>query len=126
MRDFWELASYIVTALGLPVAILFFAWDQRKERDNEEEEMSGEVWYKVGPKDVFPETFEPFLLGHPLVREVFMKHHGDLLDPAFWQSHKERILAGDVYDIFPYERGKRFARRHQPEAPAREGKAEHA
>ena len=34
----WELASYIVTALGLPVAILFFAWDQRKERDNEEEE----------------------------------------------------------------------------------------
>lgn len=37
MRDFWELASYIVTALGLPVAILFFAWEQRKERDNEEE-----------------------------------------------------------------------------------------
>jgi len=38
MRDVWELASYIVTALGLPVAILFFAWEQRKERDNEEEE----------------------------------------------------------------------------------------
>jgi hypothetical protein len=37
MRDFWELASYVVTALGLPVAILFFAWEQRKERDNEEE-----------------------------------------------------------------------------------------
>ena len=38
MRDFWEIASYVVTALGLPVAILFFAWEQRKERDNEEEE----------------------------------------------------------------------------------------
>ena len=38
MRDFWELASYVVTALGLPMAILFFAWEQRKERDNEEEE----------------------------------------------------------------------------------------
>jgi hypothetical protein len=38
MREAWELASYIVTALGLPVAILFFAWEQRKERDNEEEE----------------------------------------------------------------------------------------
>jgi isocitrate dehydrogenase kinase/phosphatase len=81
---------------------------------NEEEEMSGEVWYSVGPKDVFPETFEPFLLGHPAVREVFMKHHADLLDPAFWQSHKERILAGHVYDVFPYEREKRFARRHRP------------
>jgi isocitrate dehydrogenase kinase/phosphatase len=32
---------------------------------NEEEEMSGEIWYTVGPKDVFPETFGPFLLGNP-------------------------------------------------------------
>ncbi|GAB3647485.1 bifunctional isocitrate dehydrogenase kinase/phosphatase [Ramlibacter alkalitolerans] len=78
---------------------------------NEEEEMSGEVWYSVGPKDVFPETFAPFLLGHPAVREVFMKHHAELLDPAFWQQHKERILAGYVHDVFPYERAKRFARR---------------
>ena len=78
---------------------------------NEEEEMSGEVWYTVGPKDVFPETFEPFLLGNPAVREVFMKHHADLLDAAFWQSHKERIQAGHVHDVFPYEREKRFARR---------------
>ena len=38
MREFWELASYIVTALGLPVAILFFILEQRKQRDNEEEE----------------------------------------------------------------------------------------
>ncbi|NNU45203.1 bifunctional isocitrate dehydrogenase kinase/phosphatase [Ramlibacter sp. B156] len=83
----------------------------------EEEEMSGEVWYKVGPRDVFPETFEPFLLGNPAVREVFMKHHADLLDPAFWDAHKQRILAGHVYDIFPYERDKRFARRYRrPEA----------
>ncbi|TFY98243.1 hypothetical protein [Ramlibacter humi] len=37
-RDAWELASFIVTTLGLPCAILFFAWEQRKERDNEEEE----------------------------------------------------------------------------------------
>ena len=36
-RDAWELASFIVTALGLPFAIAFFAWEQRKERDNEEE-----------------------------------------------------------------------------------------
>ncbi|HEY5579565.1 MAG TPA: bifunctional isocitrate dehydrogenase kinase/phosphatase [Rhodoferax sp.] len=75
---------------------------------NEEEEMSGEVWYKVGPKDVFPETFAPFLLGNPAVREVFMKHHADLLDAAFWQSHKERIQAGHVYDVFPYDQEKRF------------------
>jgi isocitrate dehydrogenase kinase/phosphatase len=75
---------------------------------NEEDEMSGEIWYSVGPKDVFPETFAPFLLGNPAVREVFMKHHADLLDAAFWQSHKERIQQGHVYDVFPYEQDKRF------------------
>jgi hypothetical protein len=37
-RDAWELASYVVTTLALPFAIAFFAWEQRKERDNEEEE----------------------------------------------------------------------------------------
>ncbi len=74
----------------------------------EEDEMSGEVWYSVGPKDVFPETFGPFLLGNPAVREAFMKHHADLLDVAFWQGHKERTLAGHVFDVFPYERGRRF------------------
>jgi len=74
----------------------------------EEEEMSGEVWYTVGPKDVFPETFGPFLLGNGAVKDVFMKHHADLLDVAFWQSHKERIQAGYVYDVFPYDQRKRF------------------
>jgi isocitrate dehydrogenase kinase/phosphatase len=76
---------------------------------NEEDEMSGEVWYKVGPKDVFPETFGPFLLGNPAVRSVFMKHHADLLEAAFWQGHKERIQQGHVFDVFPYERDKRFS-----------------
>jgi isocitrate dehydrogenase kinase/phosphatase len=76
---------------------------------HEEDEMSGEVWYPVGPKDVFPETFGPFLLGNDRVRELFLKHHADLLDAAFWQAHKERILAGHVHDVFPYDEAKRFA-----------------
>ena len=86
------------------------------EPRNEEDEMSGEVWYSVGPKDVFPETFEPFLLGNGAVREVFLKHHADLLQAAFWQSHQGRIRAGHVYDVFPYEQDKRFSKRHTPGA----------
>jgi isocitrate dehydrogenase kinase/phosphatase len=78
------------------------------EPRNEEDEMSGEVWYSVGPKDVFPETFGPFLLGNPAVRGVFMKHHADLLEAGFWQAHKERIQAGHVIDVFPYDRERRF------------------
>jgi len=35
----WELLSYIVTVFGLPLAIIAFMFEQRKERDNEEEEV---------------------------------------------------------------------------------------
>lgn len=35
---FWELLSYVVTVVGLPVAIFTFWREQRKERENEDEE----------------------------------------------------------------------------------------
>jgi hypothetical protein len=38
MKNMWELASYIVTVLGLPIAIIIFFFQERKERANEEEE----------------------------------------------------------------------------------------
>jgi hypothetical protein len=33
----WELLSYVVTVIGLPLAIGVFVYEQRKERNNEEE-----------------------------------------------------------------------------------------
>ena len=87
------------------------------EPRNEEEEMSGEVWYTVGKHDVFPETFGPFLLGDLRVRAIFMQHHADLLEPEYWQQHKERIKAGYVHDVFPYDRGRRFVHKIQSGAP---------
>jgi hypothetical protein len=35
----WELMSYVVTVIGLPLAICVFLFEQRKERENEEEEV---------------------------------------------------------------------------------------
>ncbi len=35
----WELLSYVVTVIGLPLAIVVFVYEQRKERNNEEEEV---------------------------------------------------------------------------------------
>jgi hypothetical protein len=35
----WELMSYVVTVIGLPLAIGVFLFEQRKERENEEEEV---------------------------------------------------------------------------------------
>ena len=76
--------------------------------------MSAEPWYPVGPHDVFPETFDTFLLANPKVREVFMRHHADLLDAAFWQGQQQRTREGHVFDVFPYEASRRF---HQRAAP---------
>ncbi|WP_274585717.1 bifunctional isocitrate dehydrogenase kinase/phosphatase [Neisseria leonii] len=73
-----------------------------------EMEMSDEIWYPVRPGDVFPEEFGPFLLGEPDVRQVFMKHHKDLLTIEFWQGKKTRLQAGLYDDFYPYPQSVRF------------------
>jgi len=35
----WELLSYVVTVIALPLAIVVFLYEQRKERENEEDEV---------------------------------------------------------------------------------------
>ncbi|KVL47033.1 bifunctional isocitrate dehydrogenase kinase/phosphatase [Burkholderia territorii] len=84
---------------------------------NEEDELSGEPWYTVGPHDIFPETYGPFLLGDPRVRSVFMKHHADFFEPALWQESKDKLLQGELPDFFPYDASLRFSVRY----PARFG-----
>lgn len=39
MREIWELLSYVVTVIGLPFAIVVFLMEQRKERQNDQEEI---------------------------------------------------------------------------------------
>ncbi|GAB3627733.1 bifunctional isocitrate dehydrogenase kinase/phosphatase [Pandoraea terrae] len=85
---------------------------------NEEEAMSGEVWYRVGPHDVFPETFETFLTGDARVRRYLLQHHPDFFDPALWQGHQSRIRAGQMHDFYPYDVSQRFANRYHAAEPA--------
>ncbi|MCA1857317.1 bifunctional isocitrate dehydrogenase kinase/phosphatase [Massilia oculi] len=81
---------------------------------NEEDEMASEPWYPIGRHDVFPEQFGRFLLGNPGIRHHFMQHHAELLTRAYWQSHKDRILAGVVDDVFPYPQQIRFCHPANP------------
>lgn len=37
--EHWELLSYVVTVFGFPLAIYAFIWQERKERENEDEEV---------------------------------------------------------------------------------------
>ena len=83
------------------------------EAPNEEAELSVEPWFPVGPRDVFPEQFGPFLLGDTRIRAALLKYHADLLTPEFWQRRKERILQGVLEDIFPYSEERRFVNRYR-------------
>jgi isocitrate dehydrogenase kinase/phosphatase len=81
-----------------------------------EDEMAAETWFSVGPHDVFPEEFRRFLFGRPAIKQMFTEMHGELFDPAYWQAVQRAIREGQVMDVFPYRRKKRFAR--QPPASA--------
>ncbi len=84
-RDLWEVASFVVTTLGLPVAILFFAWEQRKERNNEEEEA-----YQL-----LSNAYNEFLkvvLANP---DLQLRSHEPLVEPS--PEQKERMLV--IFDM---------------------------
>ena len=84
-RDFWEYASFVVTALALPLAIVFFALEQRKERDNEEEE-----GYQL-----LSNAYSDFLktvLAHP---DLHLRSHTPLPDPT--PEQKEQMLV--IFDM---------------------------
>ena len=84
---------------------------------NPEAELAAEPWYSVARNDVFPEEFDAFLLGSPRLREAFLRHHAELLDPEFWRVCQRRIEAGEVVDFFPYPDSLRFRNRRGPDRP---------
>jgi isocitrate dehydrogenase kinase/phosphatase len=53
---------------------------------NEEEEMSAEPWFFVGPNDIFPEQWLPFLGVPPELLDSFKARHGELLGPNWWRD----------------------------------------
>ena len=90
MRDAWELASFVVTALGLPFAILFFAWEQRKERDNEEEEA-----YQL-----LSNAYNDFLkvvLANP---DLQLRSHEPLPDPTAEQRERMLVIFDMLISLF--------------------------
>ena len=78
------------------------------EAPDPETELAAEPWFGVRRNDVFPEEFGTFLLGDPALREAFVRHHAELLEPEFWQQSQRRIERGEVVDFFPYPESVRF------------------
>jgi isocitrate dehydrogenase kinase/phosphatase len=107
------LKNFGVTRSG---RVVFYDYDELclltdvdfRELPEVDDERGGEPSFYVGPRDVFPEEFINFLgLPRPL-RELFVRVHGDLLRPAWWNQMKERHLRGEVLDIVPYKSTRRL------------------
>ncbi|CAA9339272.1 MAG: Isocitrate dehydrogenase phosphatase/kinase, partial [uncultured Gemmatimonadaceae bacterium] len=75
---------------------------------SDEDELSAEPWFSVGEHDVFPEEFVPFLLPPGRLRDVFLDHHADLLDPRWWRAVQERQRAGELVETYPYPAARRL------------------
>ena len=72
-----------------------------------EDEMASEPWYSIGPLDVFPEEFPPFLFADAGQRKLFNELHGELYNADYWKGLQDAIRAGKVIDVFPYRRKER-------------------
>jgi len=81
------------------------------------DDMSDDIWYPVGPHDVFPEEFETFLLTDPKTRECFRHFHADLLDAQRWQATQREIRTGGLVEVLSYANAVRFAHRPGPRGP---------
>lgn len=74
-----------------------------------EQELADEPWYSVGPNDIFPEEFGPFLFADIRLRKLFYELHPDLFDADYWKGLQEAITHGQVIDVYPYRNKQRFA-----------------
>ena len=89
-HDAWEIASFIVTTLALPFAIVFFAWEQRKERDNEEEE-----GYQL-----LSNAYNDFLkvvLAHP---DLHLRTNEPLQNPTSEQTERMLVIFDMLISLF--------------------------
>lgn len=90
MRDAWEYASFVVTALALPVAIFFFMLEQRKERNNEEEEA-----YQL-----LSDAYNDFLkvvLANP---DLHLRTNEPLTNPTREQNERTMIIYDMLISLF--------------------------
>ena len=76
--------------------------------DDDSDVLGLEPWFPVGDHDVFPEEHQAFL-GLPLdLRRVFMEQHADLFEPAAWRAIQERLVSGELIEVFPYRQDARL------------------
>jgi hypothetical protein len=89
--EMWELASYIVTVVGLPFAIIVYIWDQRRERQNEDEEIYQQL------SDEYAD-FLKLLLKNADLQLLSPEKEGPVLDGE--QSERKKIIFDILVSLF--------------------------
>lgn len=88
--EVWELLSYVVTVIGLPLAISVFLYEQRKERENEEEEVF----------QLLSDNYQDFLkivLENPDLKLFSLQQATDLSEE---QRERKRIIFTMLVSLF--------------------------
>lgn len=87
----WEIASYVVTVIGLPFAIGVFMLEQRKERQNEEEE----IYQKLSDEYA---NFSRLLLENADLRLMSEEIPDEQLTPE--QRERKKIIFDILISLF--------------------------
>jgi isocitrate dehydrogenase kinase/phosphatase len=100
-----RVVCYDYDELGL---VTDFSFRSLPEASTDDDDLSDEAWFGVGPRDLFPEEFSRFLgLPQPL-REVLERSHGELCQVGFWQEVQARVRRHEIMDLFPYDASRRL------------------
>ena len=90
--DWFELLSYVVTIIGLPMAIAVFIYEQRKERQTDEEE----VYQRLS--DEYAE-FLKLILQHTDLH-IFRQQNGPALPLSDEQEERKYVIFGLLVALF--------------------------
>lgn len=85
--------------------------DKPSPRNDFEEFAAEEAWISAEPNDFFMDEIKRFLgIPQPL-KGIFFGEHPELFAIDFWHDMKKRYLEGEIVDITPYDRRRRFPNR---------------
>ena len=112
----WELLSYIITVIGLPLAIVVYILDQRKERENEDDEVyqmlsdNYQEFLKVALENADLRLFSAESAGEPTAEQLerklivfnmlislFERAYLLLYEPKMSSKHRRRWLSWEDY-----------------------------
>ncbi len=80
-------------------------------RTEDEETEPEEEWIVATEDDFFMDELDRYSgIPQPL-KGIFRAAHGELFSVKFWNDLTERVKRGEVFDVTPYDRRKRFEER---------------